>query len=404
MIGLSTLPVVLITWVATTNTRRAVERELVGANVTRVNWAAGYLDELLRTLDALFYAVQIDPELAPLLTTLENDGPAESELARREIARLLSGSYYAHSRVVDEVQLYVRATGTAISVDNVSSGRIHSPDAAAGPWRGILDGPVPLLLQRVGDAIYAVHSINRFMDQSLRGAIAVRLDDGIEARIAGILASGGQDSIHVLNERGEPLISVSAGADADGRADSLSDLAAVVSALPPVTSSTTVRRTEDELVFARRVDRGRLTVAKRVPRWVIRRSARGTVTAGVLTGSAVAALSVVLAILFSLRISRPIVGLAQSMEAATVPDFGKLNIQSRDEVKLLEDGYRSLMSQMKALAHREYLQEIELKDARLAALQAQINPHFLNNTLNLLGGMALAKGAQEVYKIARAIL
>jgi two-component system, sensor histidine kinase YesM len=97
------------------------------------------------------------------------------------------------------------------------------------------------------------------------------------------------------------------------------------------------------------------------------------------------------------------VELAQSMEAATVPDFGKLNIQSRDEVKLLEDGYRSLMSQMKALAHREYLQEIELKDARLAALQAQINPHFLNNTLNLLGGMALAKGAQEVYKIARAV-
>ncbi len=229
----------------------------------------------------------------------------------------------------------------------------------------------------------------------------MRLDDGIEARIAGILASGGQDSIHVLNERGEPLISVSPGDD--GRADSQGDLAAVVSALPTVTSSTTVRRTEGELVFARRIDRGRLTVTKSVPRWVIRRSARSTVTAGVLTGSAVAALSVVLAILFSLRISRPIVEPAQNMEAATVPDFGKLNVQSRDEVKLLEDGNRSLMSQMKALAHREYLQEIELKDARLAALQAQINPHFLNNTLNLLGGMALAKGAQEVYKIARAV-
>ncbi|HKJ85072.1 MAG TPA: sensor histidine kinase, partial [Spirochaetia bacterium] len=50
-----------------------------------------------------------------------------------------------------------------------------------------------------------------------------------------------------------------------------------------------------------------------------------------------------------------------------------------------------------------YEQEIELKDARLMALQAQINPHFLNNTLNLLGGMALAKGAPEVYKLARAV-
>jgi two-component system sensor histidine kinase YesM len=36
-------------------------------------------------------------------------------------------------------------------------------------------------------------------------------------------------------------------------------------------------------------------------------------------------------------------------------------------------------------------------------LQAQINPHFLNNTLNLLGGMAVAKGVPEIYGIAQAV-
>lgn len=37
------------------------------------------------------------------------------------------------------------------------------------------------------------------------------------------------------------------------------------------------------------------------------------------------------------------------------------------------------------------------------ALQAQINPHFLNNTLHLIGGMALSKNAPEIYRITRVI-
>jgi len=91
------------------------------------------------------------------------------------------------------------------------------------------------------------------------------------------------------------------------------------------------------------------------------------------------------------------------MRQATVPSFESLPGSNRDEIRMLQEGYETLMRRMKGLVQKEYEQEIELKDAHLAALQAQINPHFLNNTLNLLGGMAAAKGVPEIYTIAKAV-
>lgn len=40
------------------------------------------------------------------------------------------------------------------------------------------------------------------------------------------------------------------------------------------------------------------------------------------------------------------------------------------------------------LTEQLYEQEMELEKARFSALQSQINPHFLFNTLNVINGMA----------------
>jgi two-component system sensor histidine kinase YesM len=168
-------------------------------------------------------------------------------------------------------------------------------------------------------------------------------------------------------------------------------------------SSAEVCKSSSHLLFFRPVDGGRLTVLKTVPVALVNGSASDTAAAGLFTGFVLLAVSLVLSIVFSLRISRPIVELAESMQQATTPSFDSLPGQDRDEVRMLQEGYETLMKRMKALVEKEYEQEMELKDAHLLALQAQINPHFLNNTLNLLGGMAIAKGVPEIYTIAQAV-
>ena len=50
--------------------------------------------------------------------------------------------------------------------------------------------------------------------------------------------------------------------------------------------------------------------------------------------------------------------------------------------------------------HRIYTEELALKDARIMALQAQINPHFLNNALEIINWEARI---HENYEVSRMI-
>ena len=392
MIALTVLPVSVLTVIATRNTRASVEEEIVDANRTRVDWAAQYVEELLRGLYGLFYALRIDEEFELLLSALEtSSSPGAS---RRDVGQLLSASYFAQSALVDDLSLWVRAIGERIVVDNVQSGTVVRTNESSTPWADVIGEPVPLRLYATDLGVSAIHTINRFEDQALRGAFAARVDDTFVEQLRSILSDGDNDELFLLNDLGAEVVSNS----------TLPDSVRVrLAQLPRITSETAVWFGDGVICFARRVDRGRITLVRTIPLELVTRSARDTMTLGLVTGALLAALSIILSIVFSLTITRPIAALARSMQEASTPDFRTLAARSHDEVRLLEEGYHSLVARVKTLAQKDYEQEMELKDARLMALQAQINPHFLNNTLNLLGGMALAKGATEVYDLARAV-
>lgn len=54
---------------------------------------------------------------------------------------------------------------------------------------------------------------------------------------------------------------------------------------------------------------------------------------------------------------------------------------------------------IKQLINEKYIKNLELKTAELKALQSQMNPHFLNNTFQLIGGMALSMDATPIYQV-----
>ena len=102
-------------------------------------------------------------------------------------------------------------------------------------------------------------------------------------------------------------------------------------------------------------------------------------------------------------ISRPIVELANTMRSSTFEDNVLVRSQRSDEIGFLLDSFNLMQKQNKELVDSEYTSQIARRSAQLQALQSQINPHFLYNTLQVIGGLALRKNAPEIYSVTTAL-
>ncbi|MCL4516315.1 MAG: sensor histidine kinase [Firmicutes bacterium] len=392
MICLTTLPVITVTWIATNNTRNSVEKEIINANNSRMMWADQYLNELIQQIDILFYTLQINQQLMASLNDIDIPDVKVQFRTQNYIRNTLASAFYANSRKVDNLTLYIHSNRKAFSVNFVSSGMISSLDIRNGAWSRMRNMPINMYFKQSGNGIYAFHSINRFEDRKLLGGLSVRINRDVWEEVSGILKSESESSVFLINDEGEML-------SGSTKTEGSNEIQAQLRSLDLQHSELEFRKTKSYFYFMKRVGDGQLAIVKAIPLKTITQSARATITAGILTGSLFAAVSVLLSILVSLRISRPIVSLARTMRTATIHNFEMKPVQSRDEIGLLERGYNSMMQRIKKLIEDEYQKNIELKNAQLMALQAQINPHFLNNTLHLIGGMALSKNAPEIYRI-----
>lgn len=72
---------------------------------------------------------------------------------------------------------------------------------------------------------------------------------------------------------------------------------------------------------------------------------------------------------------------------------------AEDEVKEIAENFNSMCKELNTHIEKSYMAEIKRKKAELNALQSQINPHFLYNTLEGIRMKAVCNGDKEVGKM-----
>lgn len=123
------------------------------------------------------------------------------------------------------------------------------------------------------------------------------------------------------------------------------------------------------------------------------------ITLAVALGSVL--LSFLMFLLISRRLARPIGQLQEGMRKVEQGDFSvRLNAASQDEIHALFLSFNRMAGQLERLVQEVYVEEMQKREAQLFALQQQINPHFLYNTLDSIQLMAIT---QKDFKVSRMI-
>lgn len=117
----------------------------------------------------------------------------------------------------------------------------------------------------------------------------------------------------------------------------------------------------------------------------------------VLCAFVVAALSSVFLYVVSARISAPVEELAETMKAVGRGDLGvRAAVRGKDEIGYLAAVFNRMLSHIESLVERLAGERVQKKEAELKALQYQIRPHFIYNTLNAIRLAALMQGAKNI--------
>lgn len=96
--------------------------------------------------------------------------------------------------------------------------------------------------------------------------------------------------------------------------------------------------------------------------------------------------------------------LRDGMVATETGDFSlRLEEVSNDEIGELIRGYNTLLGKIQTLITEVYESEITQKKYEMKALQNQINPHFLYNTLSLINWKAIENGNKDISEITLAL-
>ncbi|WP_407643545.1 sensor histidine kinase [Cohnella endophytica] len=108
-------------------------------------------------------------------------------------------------------------------------------------------------------------------------------------------------------------------------------------------------------------------------------------------------LSILIASLVSRSISSPLKRVVREMKQVETGNFNRvLDLTSYQEIDQLAESFNKMVARIAELIERVKISSVSEKNAELQALQSQVNPHFLYNTLDMIYWLLDEKGHDEL--------
>ncbi|HZG78969.1 MAG TPA: sensor histidine kinase [Paenibacillus sp.] len=143
-----------------------------------------------------------------------------------------------------------------------------------------------------------------------------------------------------------------------------------------------------------------LKVTALIPREDLRKDARELSRFTLIVSLVCLVLAYVVAVLSTDRLVRPIAHLQSKMRQVQRGLFKeRALVTTNDEIGQLTEGFNTMVDEIDRLVKEVYETRLREREAELSALQSQIHPHFLYNTLETMNMLALQGQQRKLSSI-----
>lgn len=397
MIAFTVIPVIIITSVALMITYNTMRDQLIYNYRMSSGWLQNRLELEVKDYTSQFYEFEVNKEVKADILTWCTSGREPGYEAKWRMITALNGTISMDS-AINSIDLYNLNNDTVLVAERAGA-RLEQTGDRLERWFSRGEGAqTNVVFWREGNEILVAHQIMRFQDKSPLALVVMHMRP---YRLQGILEdikTTEDESIVVLSDQNE-LIEADYGKNADFTEEQILDVAHI---LAGTASRETLR--DGDFWFYRAVNGGKLQILLTVPNSNIVSALWTTFLSGLVAAVLAVAASILCAALYSRAIARPIARLSETMRNFTLRDVASAPDTPRtDEIGTLEESFTVMVERNQELIASEYQTKIAKRNAQLRALQAQINPHFMYNTLQVIGGMALKKKAPEIYSVTLAL-
>lgn len=384
-------------------TREIIHHKISELAEKNIAQTAGLFELLLEGYDSLSKSLNSNFELVKLL---EQNDKAHDPLLERTITNIIGSAYYSRKDIVsiyvitngDKVYSYEK--GFAGLVDNKydSAPWFNKLKQSQGEmiWFGLSEGSYLNNMQRESVFIFGrqLYDLNNYKPI---GVLVIETNPSpIREALSNVTISP-NSRVYLVDQMNHIVASTGE--------EPPSSKTFIFDGLPrPYKDEIIVDSRTDELLVAANTTMADWTVFGLTPTKDISAELAQTRLYLLLVIGAVILLSVLLASLISRNISSPLKLLIREMKQVEMGNFrGSVNVKSFEEINSLVSSFNRMVKRMDELIDTITISSISEKNAQLQALQSQVNPHFLYNTLDMIYWMLDERENDRLGKVILAL-
>ena len=397
MLAFTLIPIILVATVATTITYKTMRDQLIYDHRMSSGWLQDRLSLELTGMMDQFYEFEVNKEVKNDILRWCTKGESLDYSAQWRIITLMNTVISMDSRI-NSIEIF-NLSNDEVLVAERSGAQLDVKGDRLKKWqqRDINLQSNQVFLKDENE-LMVVHQVHRFDDKQPIALVVMRLRPYQLQDILDEIKTVPEETILVFNDQNE-IIEADYGTNWDMSSDIIESIRSELAEGERKEGSY-----DEQFWFYRSVNGGKLQVLLTVPNQTIVDALLPTVASCILVAIIAVIASIICSVVYSRAVSRPIRKLSNEMKTITLNEYSGTLLESReDEIGILQDSFNHMIERNKELITQQYQTKIEKRNAQLRALQAQINPHFMYNTLQVIGGMALDKDAPEIYTITLAL-